>query len=632
MHPRSKIHKISHYPERRPYKLYEPRIEQHYLYRDERDCTYPYGHMVSLAHFDGRFHAVWNNHHGFPYAKAHRERGEPFPYQRLVWQTSRDAKTWSDPVRITEERTETPLDTWSAPYTHWQPNLLNYHDRELWCLWSLGLGSYNDLDRDYAEIDASGITGTYLSILPAGPNATWRHRRIFAKVEAEAPETRKPHVEGYLFPSQNPAILSSGRVVVPVTLVPGSDRQLGSLKSDAYFSAVIYSDDDGATWQLSNLVTNVENIAAQWEPHVLEQADGRLRMYIRDMPSSMGVHVAKADPQYRMTIPNPLFLTTTGTGARKGEPVIFDPDAKRVWMETECARMHRLRLPCGRYVMFHHDVWNNMNRGARSNLALFFSRTDEDDYVAGPGIAGRSHPAHYPQGIVHDGKLYVAYTRWNAAVRSGGSMLDCAERGIAVSIIDPLPQEDRHYVWPRDKDQCATGAAGWREEALNAVYTRPFGRTHDGRECVVFKERGSAGIEIDVADFEKGETLGLAFRFKILKVQPHGNLVLCSFGSRIPIRIGIPGNRPGLLYAYSRRQWERVGTVSTEGWNALDVVFGADEFTVRLNESEAAVFTNTIRYPEQRLYLGEGYEVDFLESNTESEFVVELDSLETRIQ
>jgi hypothetical protein len=211
-------------------------------------------------------------------------------------------------------------------------------------------------------------------------------------------------------------------------------------------------------------------------------------------------------------------------------------------------------------------------------------------------------------------------------------MLDAEGRGVAVSIVDPLPEKACRYVWPRDKDQCATGGAGWREEALNAGYTRPYLEARENRDCVVFKERGSAGVEIDPVDFEQGESLALQLRFKILETQPHGNLVLCSFGSRIPIRIGIPGNRPGRLYAYSRRQWERVGPIDTEAWNELEVTFGADEFIVRVNESDPLPFVNPIRFPEQRLYLGEGYEVDFLESNTSSEFLVEIDSLDTQVR
>ena len=607
------------------YRLYQPEMEEHYLHRDEPGGTYLFGHMASIEYFDGRFHAVWNNHHGFPYHKYLKEQGESVPFQRLLWQTSQDARSWTEPVRITEEMTATPLDQWSDPLTHWQPNLLNYLDRELWCIWSLGKGSYSDLDQDYSDVDLSEITGTYLSVLGKGRDAQWVHRRILAQVTAEAPGARNENVRGYLFPSQNPALLSSGRVVAPVTLVPGTDRDLGSLKGDAYYSAVIYSDDHGKTWEMSNLVTDTDNIAAQWEPHVMEQADGRLRMYMRDLPSSGGIHLESTDPRYRNTIRRPLFMTTTGTGLNKGEPIVFDPDPERVWIETEGSRMHRVRLPDSRYCMFHHDVWNNLNKGMRSNLALFFSRTDNNDYVAGPGITG-PEPAHYPQGLVHDGKLYVAYTRWNPGIRHGEPLSEFNKRGIAVSIIDPIPDPTVRYIWPRDKDVFAAANNAWRNEINNRSFTRPFADTHDGRSCAVFRECGSAGVEIDPVDFEADEQLAVEFAFKILNAQTHGNLVLCSLGSRIPIRIGMPGNRPGMLYAYSRYSWEPVGALGMNQWNTLNISFGADTFSIRLNRSDAVSFVNPVRFPEQRLYLGEGYEVDFFESNRGSEFLIDLDS------
>jgi hypothetical protein len=145
----------------------------------------------------------------------------------------------------------------------------------------------------------------------------------------------------------------------------------------------------------------------------------------------------------------------------------------------------------------------------------------------------------------------------------------------------------------------------------------------------VLSECGSAGVEIDPVLFKEGERLKIAFDFKVVKAQTHGNLVLCSFGSRIPIRIGIPGNRPGFLYAYSRYQWEPVSAVDMKGWNTLNICFGKDDFSVSINGAEAVSFINPVRFPEQRFYLGEGYEVDFFESNRGSEFIIDLDSFYT---
>ncbi len=618
------------------YRFYEPSIEKHYLHRDTPGATYLFGHMVSIEHFDGRFHAVWNNHHGGHAQRYYSDQGVPMPFQRLLWQTSQDCRTWSPPIRITEEATETPLDVWDEPHTHWQPNLLNYKDQQLWCIWCIGEGAYFPIEADrQARRRVPTVAGTYLSTLATGAAAKWSHRRIFADVNVSVPGTRAGKeadgdTTGYLFPSQNPTILSSGRVLQPVTCIVGDEYRLGSVNSRAYFSAVIYTDDGGQTWQLSNMVSNPDNALAHWEPHVLEQADGRLRMYIRDSAASRGIHEAP-DVAYRMTLSSPLFLTTTGTGIAKGEPVVFEPDAQRVWMEVEGSRMHRLRLPGGRYCMIHHDVWNGSGKGVRSNLALFFSRSDNNDYVAGPGIVGRLRPAHYAQAIAHDGKLYVGYTLWNDSIRTGGDTAACEERGIALSIIDPLPDVEAHYVWPRDKDTFASANPAWRVASTERVYEKPRLVTHEDRTCIDFRECGSAGVEIDPVGLRSGRELAVNFDLKILSLQSVGSLVVCSFGSRIPARIGIPANRPAMLYAYGRDDWQPVGSIDMGGWNTIHLRFGADEFSVQVGDHRVATFVNPIRFPDERLYLGDGYEVDPIESNRGSRFMIDLDSVTTAV-
>jgi hypothetical protein len=612
------------------YKLYQPKIEQLYLYQDKQDFTYAFGHMASIEYFDGRFHAVWNNHHGGHAVRYYKEKNEEMPFQRLLWQTSVDGKNWSYPIRITEEYTTVPLDKWSEPYTHWQPNLINYKDKELWCIWSLGKGTYFNKEKNYDGNKTADISGTYLSILRKGQDSKWVHRRIYQKVELHEESSGEKTVSGYLFPSQNPVIIKSGRLIQPVTVVAGTENNLGTLYSTAYYSAVIYTDDDGGSWNTSNLVSNVDNSMGQWEPHVMEQDDGILRMFIRDLAVSKGVHDT-ADIKYRTTLFNPHFLTTTGTGTKKGEPIRFNPDPQKVWVETDDSRMHRLKLPCGRYCMFYHDVWNACNKGARSNLAMFFSRSGRNDFVAGPGIAGRSHPAHYPQGIVNNGKLYVAYTRWDTSIRVGGSTNNYEERGIALSIISPLPSPDYYYIWPRDKDFFSSANSQWKVESTNTKYIRPYSTTQDGRESMIIQDCGTAGIEIDPVDFTKNERLNFAFHFKIKKAQHLGNLILCSFGSQIPIRIGLPGNRPGMLYAYGRYQWEKIGAYNSDNWNTLKLNFGADDFTVILNSMRAVSCINPIRFPEPRLYFGEGYETDQLESNRGSEFYIDIDSITTSV-
>lgn len=149
---------------------------------------------------------------------------------------------------------------------------------------------------------------------------------------------------------------------------------------------------------------------------------------------------------------------------------------------------------------------------------------------------------------------------------------------------------------------------------------------------MTFNDRGTAGVEIDPVDFRKGERLRLDLSVKVLKTQAVGNLIVCSFGEApLPIRIGIPGNRPEQLYVQTRNDWERAGALPENKWVKLTIVFGADEFTVSVNNREPRTFTDPVRYPARRLYLGDGYEVDRWESNRGSEFLIDLASLRTWI-
>jgi len=106
---------------------------------------------------------------------------------------------------------------------------------------------------------------------------------------------------------------------------------------------------------------------------------------------------------------------------------------------------------------------------------------------------------------------------------------------------------------------------------------------------------------------------------------------LCSVGDRIPIRLGVPANRPGKLYAYTRNQWEPVADFAADRWHSLRLVVRGGEFSVMVNGLAARSFPNPIVNPSPRLYLGDGFEVDYVRSNFGSEFNITLDSLVTKV-
>ena len=113
-------------------------------------------------------------------------------------------------------------------------------------------------------------------------------------------------------------------------------------------------------------------------------------------------------------------------------------------------------------------------------------------------------------------------------------------------------------------------------------------------------------------------------------MQDRGNLVLCSFGDRIPIRLGMPSNRVGTLYAYGRDEWRPVGPFAVGEWQAVTITFGPQSFEVRIGNAPPKTFPNPLPVMNPRLYLGDGYDVDYVRSNAGSKFLIDLASVRTR--
>ena len=85
------------------------------------------------------------------------------------------------------------------------------------------------------------------------------------------------------------------------------------------------------------------------------------------------------------------------------------------------------------------------------------------------------------------------------------------------------------------------------------------------------------------------------------------------------------------IYAYTRNQWEPVTDFSADRWHSLRLVVRGGEFSVMVDGSAARTFPNPIVNPSPRVYLGDGFEVDYMRSNFGSEFHIALDSLVTKV-
>jgi hypothetical protein len=574
-------------PEDRHYDFYQPQVKHVTIHEGKlAEGHYAYNHMASVEWFDGRFHCVWGAH-----PETHFE-GKPG--QVNVWSASTDFEQWSAPQRLAAALPPDPN------CVQWQPNLLNYRDRQLWCVWS-----YHSRIAD--------LDGLYLSTFEKGSN-DWKHRRI----------QRRQEVNGQpcaIFASQNPVLLASGRVLAPVTLMrresqPDASDFSSSGSRVLRWNACFYTDDGGQTWACSNPITSVDDPESQWEPFFYEQCDGRLRVFMRNFTKGI-----PQGTQWR--------LTAVGTGADRGEPVLFPNDPVYSFMETVNCRPQIFRLDGGRYCLLQQDALvNHRDYSTRLNVALHFSRSGADDFVAGPPLSRPDVISAYPQGVAQGGNIYLAYT-------SGPGD---QPRSIEGAMVSPAPRADRYYIWPRSKELITMQDTKDQSGKKKVVRTNPNSRTAlpriktvDERKTVQFSARGSAGVDIDPVDFATGQSLDFRFQTKVLRLQPVGRLVFCSLGDRIPIRLGMMANRPGQLYAYTRNQWEPVCDFPLQQWHMVRLTVRGPDFSVAVDDQPPKTFPNPIVNPTPRLYLGDGFDVDYIPSLTDSEFLVDLTSLRSRV-
>jgi hypothetical protein len=573
------------------YDFYQPQVKHVTIHEGKlAPAHFAYNHMASVEWFDGRFHAVWGAH-----AETHLE-GKPG--QLNVWATSPDFEKWSAPQALAHIGGDALAR--DPQCVQWQPNLLNYRDQQLWCVWS-----FNSRN--------AGLDGLWLSTLEKG-GKDWKHRRI----------QRRQDVHGQpcaIFASQNPVLLTSGRVLAPVTLMrrdPKHDAGGGHTANNVVlrWNACFYSDDGGATWACSNPISSVDDAEGQWEPFFYEQSNGGIRAFMRNFTKGI-----PPGTQWR--------LTAVGAGATKGTPVQFPYDPVFSFMETVNCRPQIFRIEGGRYCLLQQDAFvNHRDYSTRLNIALHFSRGGADDFVAGPPVSRPGVVSAYPQGVEHAGNLYLAY--------SAGPGNEA--RSIEGAIVTPAPRNDRHYIWPRSKELIKMQDEKDAEGRKKIVRTNPDARTAmpkvktvEKRKTIQFSARASAGVDLDPLDFAAGQSLEFSFETQVLRLQPVGRLVFCSLGDRIPLRLGMLANRPGKLYAYTRNQWEPVCDFPLQQWHTVHLVVRGADFSVAVDGQLAKTFPNPLVNPTPRLYLGDGFEVDYVYSLSGSEFLVDIASLRSQV-
>jgi hypothetical protein len=176
---------------------------------------------------------------------------------------------------------------------------------------------------------------------------------------------------------------------------------------------------------------------AQWEPSVVEQPGGEVRMIARNTmePSPSAVQILSES----------LVTATSHDGGKTWSSLETVP-IESVSQRPQVSRMDfDHRQPPGensRFIALHADnrqVLGPGNARDRQPLSLYFNRGGGFAFEAGNTFTGDEVVTHYPQMWREGNKLLVSYTR--------GVGLS----GIKVAHIEPLPDPDRYYLFPRSR-------------------------------------------------------------------------------------------------------------------------------------------------------------------------------------
>ena len=396
----------------RSYEVYEPVVERCFIV-NPAEQKLKYNHVSSIAWFKGTWFCVWN---------GNTIPAEGKPGQLNYMSTSDapacsgDKMNWTqpEPAFADAARSHNPIPCLEG--YQWQPNLAVVDD-ELWAFWN-----QNSKD-EYA--------GCYFSRLDE-PDGKWCNRLLrWNGATSAKDEVPKATLEGKayrLFPSQNACILRSGRILQPVTLMGSkaadAPEDLEGWWTNEKRNSVIYSDDKGETWHVSHGAILPGQSWAQWEPVVWEQPDGSLMMFSRNNDPRTGEEGGPS-PAQRL-----LWSRSEDAG------LTWTPH-QPVALETIVSRPYVMPIGGNRFLMAHNDWHSGRFASDRMNLALFFTRGEGLDFVAGPGFTGHEQVVAYPQMFLHDDTLVVSYTQGTAL------------RGIKAACIRPLPDPDRFYLFPR---------------------------------------------------------------------------------------------------------------------------------------------------------------------------------------
>jgi hypothetical protein len=507
------------------YKVYQPQVNNYTVFEGQN-------HDAAIVYFGGKWLAMWDS--------------GTEAFGQVIWEsTSDDLIHWSTPVESfsSSQQSENPVAV-TATSKFWQPGLLVVGN-ELWCLWS-----------------TSG-QGTYFS--KRSPGGKWNNRLLLFNQN-----TIHYYIDNAawsLFVGNSGIQTSDGKIMFPITLSKsGSGVDFWTVKKR---DSVLYSADNGQTWNVSPGVAFGEDETQSWEATIWEPEPNVLNLIARNNRKELPLNPME----------NLKFTQTSLTNIDAWAPETLIP------MEFAMSRPFAKRWG-NRNLLVQNDSHIAQLTGTdsntmlvnRKNLTLFFNRGKGYDFVAGLNFAPsadlltRFPLVDYPQmafsgdtgAVIHTEKVAESDTTWKTMVAK----------------IDPLPSSSTHYLFPRQ----ARGTV----ESVRV----------DNRNAMRLKNNySSAGIDLDAMG-DSNDKVVLAFQFKP-ETTHRQNIVTYGFPA---VAFFAENGRAKLGTAQSTSLTD-CGPI--EGWTSVKFESGLGKTSVEINDSGTpACFVNESPVEMRTAYFG----------------------------
>lgn len=294
--------------------------------------------------------------------ELHREVGL-FVSRRSVGQS-----TWSPAVELFP----------TPDATEGNPTLFRDRRDRLWCVYASIPGGRTQITDNGPEWEDAACWARHTESHRAGGDpATWQ----WSAPQRISPELKIDGFDTGVMVSNKPVVLASGRIVLPMNVEVRSKGKLGPREWQSFYRI---SDDDGATWRSSNVITGPQGVI---QGAVCETTDGLLAL-LRPRPASTVFRARSIDGGLTWT--TPAVATTIPTPGARGDVV---------------------RLPSGRLLFIGSAGGTPLDRAWRNNLSAWRSDDQGATWTIHALIDSEHPQTTYAAAIVGaDSRVHVSYS------------------------------------------------------------------------------------------------------------------------------------------------------------------------------------------------------------------------------